>query len=168
MATQIITQLENALGETVSLLSSFNEKELNTVPFKGSWTAAQVGRHLFKAEDGLNELFYTTTQPATRQPDEKAEEFKKILLDFNLKMDSPDFLLPETKEYDKHRLIDALSGIKSTVLEAATNADLNYMAPLPQGHPLEGSTKLEIVHFMAYHTIRHNHQIKKIREAIQA
>jgi len=168
MDKEIITQLENALGETVSLLSSLNEQELNKVPFKGSWTAAQVGRHLFKSEDGIDELFYATTQPAARQPDEKAEEFKKIFLDFTIKMDSPDFLIPESTDYEKGKLIESLSATKVKVLKALETSNLNQIAPLEDSHPLKGSTKLEIVYFMAYHAMRHNHQIKKIKEAIQA
>jgi hypothetical protein len=167
MPTEIINQLETALVETVTLLTSFNEKELNKVPFEGSWTAAQVGRHLFKSEAGIDQLFYATTQPAGRQPDERAEELKKILLNFNEKLNCPDFLLPESNHYNKQDLIDSLSEVKGIVLKAATTADLTHVAPLPDGHPLKGSTKLEIVHFMTYHAIRHNHQLNKIKEVLQ-
>jgi len=166
MSKQIIHQLEEALGETVILLSSFNEKDLNTIPFEGSWTAAQVGRHLFKSEDGIEKLFTAPSKPANRPPDANAEELKKTFLDFNTKMKSPDFIVPEDKDYNKRELVQSLADTNYKVLKAVTGNDLTQMAGLSEDHPLRGSTKLEIVYFITYHTMRHNHQIKKIKEAV--
>lgn len=166
MPQQIINELETALDETVNLLSSFSEKELNTVPFKGSWTAAQVGRHLFKSEDGIDKLFAAPTKPVNRPPDANAGELKKTFLDFNTKMKSPDFIVPEDIAFDKDELVESLANAKEKVLESVKENNLAYSAELPEDHPLAGSTKLEIVHFITYHTIRHNHQIKKIRELV--
>lgn len=167
MAKEIINQLEAALGETLQLLSSFNEKEMNTVPFEGSWTAAQVCRHLFKSEDGMDELLNTKTQAADRNPEEKAEELKDLFLNFEIKMESPDFIIPENKQYEKEELEGPLENAKNKMIEAALKADLNEMAPLPEGHPFEGNTKLEMVHFITYHTMRHNHQLKTIRKRLK-
>ena len=167
MATEIISQLENALADTVALLSSFNEKDLNAVPFEGSWTAAQVGRHLFKSENGIDQLLYAPAQPAGRQPDERAEGLRAILMDFGTKLKCPDFLLPEDTHYDKEALLESLQGAKEKLLDAARKADLSFIAPLPESHPLNGNTKLEMVHFMAYHTVRHNNQIKSIMQVLQ-
>jgi len=166
MPQNIINQLEAALGETVTLLSSFNEKELNTIPFEGSWTAAQVGRHLFKSENSIDQLIYTPSEPVDRAPDERAQWLKDLFLDFTTKMKSPDFILPEDKDYNKSELVTSLADVKGKVVEAAQTADLTYIAPLPEEHPLKGITKLEIVHFLTYHTMRHNHQLQKIKEAL--
>lgn len=162
MNDSIINQLEAALGETVQLLYSFNQEELNKVPFEGSWTAAQVGQHLFLAENGMDELLLTPTEKADRKQDEKAGQLKDMFLDFNTKMKSPEFIVPQDKAYDKQNLIQSLNDVKNNMLTAAEQADLEELAPLPDGHPLAGHTKLEIVHFVTYHTIRHNRQIKNI------
>ena len=162
----IINQLEAALGETLQLLSSFDEKEMNTVPFEGSWTAAQVCRHLYKSEKGMDELFYAPAKPADRNPAERAENFKELFLNFDTKMKSPDFIAPEDKHYEKKELEGSLEEAKDKMLEAAQNVNLAEMAALPDEHPLKGSTKLEMIYFVTYHTMRHNHQLKKIREKI--
>ena len=166
MHNEIISQLETALGKTITLLGSFNEKDLNTVPFEGSWTAAQVGRHLFKSQNGMDGLLLAPTGPVDRNPEEKAAELKNLFLDFDTKMKSPDFIMPEEKEYDKDELIASLREVKDNMIPAAKQADLTQIAPLPQGHPFEGNTKLEMLHFVVYHTVRHNHQIEKIGEAL--
>lgn len=163
MPKEIINQLEAALGETLELLSSFSEKEMNTVPFEGSWTAAQVCRHLYKSENGMDELFYAPAQPADRNPGERVAEFHDIFLNFETKMKSPDFLVPEEKEYDKKELKVPLQETKDKMITAAQKANLTEVPQLPEGHPLQGSTKLELLHFVTYHTMRHNHQLKNIR-----
>jgi hypothetical protein len=163
MSKEIINQLDTALGETLQLLSSFNEKELNTVPFEGSWTAAQVCRHLFKSEDGMDRLLYAPTEAADRNPEEKAPELKAIFLNFENKMKSPDFIEPEEKQYEKAELEGPLKETKDKMIEAAKKVNLAEIAPLPDGHPFKGNTKLEMLHFITYHTIRHNHQLKNIR-----
>lgn len=167
MPKEIINKLEAALGETLQLLSSFNEKEMNTVPFEGSWTAAQVCQHLFKSENGMDELLYAPAQPVDRNPEERADWLKEMFLNFDIKMKSPDFILPEDKHYEKAELAGPLEEVKDKMVEAAQNVNLTEVAPLPDGHPLIGSTKLEMVHFITYHTIRHNHQLKKIRERLE-
>lgn len=166
MHDAIINELEAALERTLALLSSFSQKELNTVPFEGSWTAAQVCEHLRKAETGMDELLYAPSLPVHRIPDERAAALKKQFLDFGIKMQSPDFILPEDKEYDKEKLAGALRGIKDKMLEAARHTELAHEAPLPEGHPFKGNTKLEMVHFTAYHVQRHNHQLEKIKAAL--
>jgi len=166
MYNEIISQLESALDETQKLLSSFTEKELNTVPFEGSWTAAQAGRHLYKSQNGMDGLLLAPAEPVERNPEEKAKELRDMFLNFDIKMKSPDFILPEEKEYDKDELIVSLKNVKNEMIAAAEKADLSQLAPLPEGHPLKGHSKLEIVHFVTYHTMRHNHQLEEIRAAI--
>ncbi len=164
--TEIIKELENALSETTALLAGFSHKELNKVPFKGSWTAGQVGCHLLKSETGMDDLLYAPSAPADRNPDQQVQELKDIFLDFSKKFESPDFIIPEDREYTNEELINSLNRVKENILLAAKNSDLTEIAPLPDGHPFVGNTKLEMVHFVTYHTIRHNKQIKKIREAV--
>ena len=86
MSKEIINQLETALNDTLALLASFDEKEMNTVPFEGSWTAAQVCRHLLKSETGMDELLFAPSQVPDRNPEERAAELKDLFLNFEIKM----------------------------------------------------------------------------------
>jgi hypothetical protein len=49
MTKDIVQQLEKTTNEMLQLVSSFNEEEMNSVPFKDSWTAAQVADHITKS-----------------------------------------------------------------------------------------------------------------------
>lgn len=86
MAQQISSQLNEALTRSIALVESFAEKELNTVPFVGSWTPAQVADHILKSANGMDKLLLEPGKPAGRPADEKAEEFKNLFLDFSIKM----------------------------------------------------------------------------------
>lgn len=167
MAKEIIDKLEAALNETVTLLESFSQDTLNKVPFEGSWTTAQVGRHIYKSLEGTDKLFGAPAEPANRPADQQAAMFKSMMEDMDNKMQSPEFIIPEDKEYNKQELIQSLKDVKKTVVDASNGTNLETVPSLGEGHPLNGATKLELVYFMTYHTKRHNHQIAKIRGMVQ-
>lgn len=162
----ITEQLESALRQTISLLKDFPGKSLNTKPATGGWSGAQAIQHLYLSEKDMAQLLAMPAPSTDRNPEERAAEFKSILLDFDRKMDAPPFLVPEEKQYDKPELIKLLEDLIAPILEAVRNNNLNQVPDLGEGHPLNGSTKLELVHFAAYHTIRHNRQIEKIKEQV--
>ncbi|KGO78939.1 hypothetical protein Q763_15615 [Flavobacterium beibuense F44-8] len=162
----IISQLEKSFNETTQLLSEFNQEEINTIPFKDSWTAAQVGCHLLKSGTGTDNILTEPTQPVDRAPDKNAENLKKLFLDFENKMQAPDFIIPKDKVYDKEELIASLKELSKKTIEAAHKSNLSQTASLPDIHPLKGMSKLEMIYFLTYHTMRHNNQIKNIRKSL--
>lgn len=166
MSQQIITQLETALNETLYLLKGVDEANINKKPADGAWSAAQVARHLYKSTIGSDEMFAAPTPEADRPVDERAENYRQILMDFETKLDAPEFLVPEDKPFEKDRLIESLEEVNKIAVEAIKTSNLAQLAPLPEGHPLAGSTKLEIVHFFIYHTLRHNNQIERIKAIV--
>lgn len=164
----IISQLEKSFNETTQLLSQFSQEEINTVPFKDSWTAAQVGCHLLKSGTGTDNILNESTHPVDRAPDENAENLKKLFLNFENKMQAPDFIIPEDKIYNKEELIFSLKELTKKTIEAAYKSNLSQITSLPDIHPLKGMSKLEMIHFLTYHTMRHNNQIKNIRTSLNA
>ncbi len=168
MHQTVIKELEEALGETISLLSSAEEAQVNAVPFEGSWTAAQTGIHLFKSENGMDKLFEAPAPVAERNPDDNVEGLKKMFLDFTTKMKSPDFILPENKHYHKEEVVLLLKELKPSIIEALQNTDLKEVPQLSEQNPFKGYTKLELAHFLTYHAQRHNRQIKNILKDVTA
>jgi hypothetical protein len=166
MIHEITNQLGQALDKTSELINSLNEPQVNTVPFKGSWTAAQVADHILKSCNGMDTLLSGPGKPANREPDERAEEFRNLFLNFDIKFPSPDFILPDERDFTVKELTVALQFVKDAVLKAIPHSNLSEVPPLGEDHPLNGSTKLELLHFITYHTMRHNHQIRKISSII--
>ena len=165
MADEIIRELDATLTELIYVLSSFDEGELNIVPFEGSWTAGQVGEHLRKSYDGIGTLCLKTKQ-TERAPDQFVGEIKKTFLDFSTKLKSPDFIIPDNKLYDKKELINSIETLSGQIRRVANTIDLSVTC-VGFAFPVLGYlTTLEIIHFITYHTQRHIHQLKKIYQKV--
>lgn len=158
-----IVETFKKLNET---LSSFSDEEINTVPFKGSWTPGQVVQHIILGNSGYPELFAGNTKPTIRKYDEHVKELEGIFLNFNTKMDAPDFLKPEAKNYNKNALTLSLLKIESDLLNAAENYDLTVTCLDFQVPGFENFTIYEWINFALVHSQRHTHQLQKISNYI--
>lgn len=158
-----IVETFKKLNET---LSSFSDEEINTVPFKGSWTPGQVVQHIILGNSGYPELFAGNTKPTIRKYDEHVKELEGIFLNFNTKMDAPDFLKPEAKNYNKNALTLSLLKIESDLLNAAENNDLTVTCLDFQVPGFENFTIYEWINFALVHSQRHTHQLQKISNYI--
>jgi hypothetical protein len=163
-SNEIISATAGAINEMNNLMASVDENKVNTVPYEGSWTAPQLLRHVTKSINGMTKALQMDTKPAERDPGERIEQLKNIFLDFSKKLTQPEFIVPEERIYEKQSSIDELSQSFNQFKEAAGNANLN---DLVEGLPLGPITKLEIVHFVLYHTQRHLHQLKNICAALE-
>ncbi|GAA0558179.1 DinB family protein [Chitinophaga japonensis] len=159
-----LQEFDHTCSTLLELLSSFSQEQLNTVPFAGSWTAGQVGRHLQKGSP--EELLYGPVRPTERQPDEKVEELKMIFLDFETRLQSPDFVLPEDVTYHKEALVSALQHTIARVRAAVESRDMSATCTgfaLPTMGELTGE---EWAIFYLVHIQRHIQQLKRIYKAI--
>ena len=170
MATETLEKNEifiatgDAVSQLIDLMLSVDENKINTIPYEGSWTAPQLLRHVTKSINGMAKAMHMDAKPAERDPGERIEELKKIFLDFSKKLKSPEFIVPEEGIYERQPAIDKLKKSFNQFKENANSANLN---DLVEGLPLGPITKLEIIHFVLFHTQRHLHQMKKICEALK-
>lgn len=164
---QIAKETEETMTGLSALLSSFSQEEINSVPFEGSWTAAQVVRHLILSNSGFLEVLYGPDKETDRPADQKVEQVKADFLDFTTKMQSPDFILPKAMIYDKTILLSTLEDIKTKFAIVIDTLDLNKICmafELPgYGH----FTRWEAIYFVIYHSQRHSHQLKNISQKLK-
>jgi len=159
-------EVENTLKELIQLVSSFNQEQINTIPFEGSWTAGQLGRHMIKSNSGFVEMLNGPVKDSGREPDKMVERIKEDFLDFNTKMKSPDFIVPENINYNKEALLSSLNNIKVDLNKAVLTLDLTKTC-LVFELPVYGAlTRLEAIYFVIYHTQRHIHQLKNIFQKV--
>ena len=162
--SELFMSIEEAVSQLHRLISSLNENKINTIPYKDSWTAGQLIRHVIKSTDGMGKAMDMKSKPAERDPQERIPELKKTFLDFNIKMKSPDFIIPEEGPYEKQSIIKELNRSFEKLKESTEKANLSEIV---EGLPLGPITKLEILHFVLYHTQRHIHQMEKIFDALK-
>ncbi len=159
---KILSETADAVAELSNLMEAVAEEKVNTIPYEGSWTAPQLLRHVSKSINTMANALQMEAKPANRNPAERIEVLKNIFLDFSKKMTQPEFLVPEEEVYEKRSAIDELQASFNRFKENALNANPEELV---EGLPMGPVTKLEIIHFVLYHTQRHLHQMKKICEA---
>jgi len=79
-------------------------------------------------------------------------------------MTSSDFILPAEGPFTKEEVIADLISSFNAFRHHATLANID---DLVEGLPLGDVTKLELLHFILYHTQRYLHQLNKISEALK-
>ena len=160
----LLASTDRAISGMLDLMFPLDNDEVNTVPYKDSWTAAMLLRHVSKSLHAMSGALRTDSKPGERDPGEKIAELKKVFLDFSAKLKSPDFIVPENGPYEKQSIYEELKNSLSRFKESAEHANLT---DLVEGLPLGPVTKLEILHFVVYHSQRHLYQMKKICRALE-
>jgi uncharacterized protein YndB with AHSA1/START domain len=160
---EIIPALLVVAMQVVGFIRSLDEEKLNTVPYKGSWTPAQLVRHLLKSVSNIGSLIEKPSETAERDPGERILGLKQNFLDITKTMQSPEFIVPEKMRYNKESLITEFEAALAP-LTKLKDVNLNELIT---GLPLGPITKLEIVHFIFYHLQRHLIQMKRITEALK-
>ena len=156
---ELFASLDEVSFELWQLISSADSTTINTVPFKDSWTAAQLGAHVTKSNKAIAQALDMEGKKAERNPGERVPELKKMFLDFTVKFNSPEFIRPKQDTYQRDALIAELKKSSEQLKELRSKINLSEIISLPAFGEI---TKLELLHFVLYHTQRHAHQLKNI------
>lgn len=168
MTTSLINQTDNTAKELLQALASFDEEQINKIPFEGSWTAGQVAEHILKSASGAVAMLNGDTKPAGRPAEEKVGALRDLFLNFETKMSSPDFVLPADPEHNKEELISALQRTMQDASLAAATKDLSGICVGFEFPGFGELTRLEWLSFMLFHTQRHTRQLKNILHKLAA
>ncbi|HEV2479657.1 MAG TPA: DinB family protein [Puia sp.] len=151
-------QTFTALMET---LEAFTPETFNRVPPLGGWTAGQVCEHLLLSA-GVVEVIAGKTQTPQRPANQKVEAIAAVFLDFNTKLQSPDFVIPAAGDYDQQISIQRLKTAWTKLREAVRLLDLNALC-VDFELPVMGQlTRLEWIWFYVFHTQRHVRQLERL------
>lgn len=162
MEADIRIAADDAISEMAGLLASCSQQQANQVPFSGSWTAAQVVEHMRISISGCLELLQGNAKPTTQRPPDAKLADLQVFLNFDIKMESPEFVQPENKIYDKDALSREMEKLRRELNGALGGKDLTETLTDFDFPFLGELTRTEMVHFVAYHTQRHNRQLRKI------
>jgi len=167
MATKILTELTTAKDDFLKTLALFAQDNFNTVPFEGSWTAGQVAQHIFKSIDGVPDLIIGGSKPTERDPVQNVPGLRQMFLDFETKMKSPDFILPDDSPKDLQQLAQALKERFNAIIKNSAGADLTLTFTEFEFPGMGEVTRLELLNFISVHTQRHTHQLKEIQKHLK-
>lgn len=161
----ILHEISNAVNEILNLYGALRESRVNQIPYANSWTASQLCDHVTKSIVEIAASMETKGIPYSGDIGARIPELKKAFLDFTIKMKSPDFIVPGNGTFEKTN-VD--KGLKNAFIQFEHNTNKANLSEKLEGLPLGPVTKLELLHFVLYHTLRHVHQMHKICNALQA
>jgi len=159
---EVLAALNEALEDFTEALAAFNEEELNEIPFGGSWTPGQVSQHVIMSVSGFTNVLAGPDTETERLPDMHVGNLKAAFLNFDIKMQSPPFIIPPVVDYNKEEQLDELKRLQERLNEIIPNTDMSRTCTGMELPTLGYLTRTEIVHFLVYHTTRHVHQLRKI------
>lgn len=162
MKDQLIQDLQTTEQALLDTLNAFAPEQINSAPYRGSWTGGQVVDHVLKSGSGAFEVMHAPCSATTRPFDEKKQGMKDLFLDFSIKMQSPVEILPTETPLQKDQLVHTVQHLFSKITHAAATLDLTETCNAFE-FPGEGAlTRYEWLSFFMYHTQRHTLQLKHI------
>jgi hypothetical protein len=162
-SAELLQEFEAATNAYIDIFAALSQNEINTVPFTGSWTAAQVTEHLCKSDSAMIQALMGPVEPTSRPPDEYVNNLRAIFLDFSTKLPSPEFIIPAPGTHDKDSLLNAFKTGREQIGKAIQTLDLSATCHMPLfGKP----TRMELIAFVIFHTQRHTNQVKRISEKL--
>lgn len=168
MKEQLISEFKETTENLFSTLELFPNEQFNKIPFEGSWTAGQVAEHLFKSESNIPRVMKGSSKETERDPLENTGIIRKVFLDYTIKLQSPEFILPSEDEKDRSTLLQQFKETRKELKELIKTVELDRTYTdfsFPQMGHLTG---WELLCFVVCHSKRHIRQMKNIAEKMKA
>jgi hypothetical protein len=162
MKNNLPDEIMETKKELLKVLNLFDKENINTVPFEGSWTGGQVAEHVLKSASGVLETLNSTVKPTERNPEENVKQLDDIFLNFDIKMKSPDFILPSNDPKNKNSLAQSLGETLNGIKKVAETKDLTATCTAFAMPVMGELTRIEFIKFTIFHTKRHTYQLNNI------
>ena len=162
---ELFQSLDDTTSEFLEIVSSFDDQEINKKPQHGGWTPAQIAEHVTRSNNNIAEEMSKEGKVCEREPNLGVERIKSIFLNFEKKLNSPEFILPTRETYERETVIHELKISIERLMDVAKKEDPLQIIH----HAIFGDiTRLETLYFVVYHTQRHIHQLKNVQKIILA
>ncbi|MBV8391225.1 MAG: DinB family protein [Mucilaginibacter sp.] len=162
MKNDLQTTIAHTKDELLKALDLFNQGNINAIPFEGSWTGGQVAEHVLKSVSGIAQTLNGPSKTTERNPEEHIKMFGEVFLNMNIKMKSPDFIIPSDSPKDKTVLHSSLEKAFDGIEDAAEKNNLTETCTTFEMPTIGLITRIEWIHFACFHTKRHTQQLKNI------
>lgn len=160
-------ELENTLNDFIDTLKLYSDEQLNRVPFEGSWNGGQVAEHIIRSLENFAAVINGNVSDPGRPADAKCVAIRGMFLDFDIKFNSPQSVLPTALQHDKNTVVEKLLIIKHEMLPTLHAVDLSKLCTGAEFPGFGYLTRLEWFTFFAVHTQRHTRQLRNIYEAVK-
>ncbi len=167
MKHKLLDDFGTITKDLLETLNLFTPEEFNKLPFEGSWTAGQVAEHMLKSEPIIVSSLKGASEATQRDALQHIAMIERVFLDFNIRLQSPEFIIPSDKPKDKNKLIKNFEESRKELKHALDTLNLNRSF-IEFDFPTVGYlTGWESICFINCHTKRHIHQMKNIFQKLK-
>lgn len=163
---QLLHDLDQTEQDFYAILATLTPRQVNTVPFEGSWTAGQVAEHILMSESGIPETVLGSTEQTDRPVAQYVPVIESIFLDFTAKYQAPEFIIPSEGPHDQQQLLEAFKSERAAIREIAANEDLTLTCTDFEFPQIANLTRWEWLQFVLCHSKRHTRQLRNISEKV--
>jgi len=167
MKNDLQNTIAEAKDEFLKALDKFDQGNINNIPFEGSWTGGQAAEHILKSVSGILETLNGPSNPTERNPEEHVKMFGEVFLNMDIKMKSPDFIIPSDSPKDISFLRATLAKTFDGIEEAAGKDNVTETCTTFEMPTIGLLTKIEWIQFAGFHTRRHAQQLKNIADHLK-
>ncbi len=155
--------MEQTASGLIETLEQVSDSHFNYKPSAKKWSIAQVADHIRLSNQSITKALALDGLEVNRDPAERIQELKDVFLDFTKTFESPSFIIPKNEIYNRLELMTDLLHSLQQIHRLMYKMELNILI----NHPAFGDiSKLEILHFVLFHTQRHLRQIKLIHQEL--
>lgn len=125
---KVVNEFQTVIKELLTGLTLFSDEQLNKSPFPESWTAGQVGDHLFKSFSAWIIIKGNTTS-VERAYDLNCKPLSDLFLDYSIKMsvNPSDFNYPTNDYISKTKLITDIKKVTESIINFSNKCDLSLL-----------------------------------------
>ena|SRR5579872_814517 len=167
MKNDLANELFSTKTALLEVLDRFSDQNFNRTPAGGGWTGGQVAEHLLLSSSGVADALNGPVKLAERDPEQHVKLLSDIFLNFDVKLKSPDFILPSDKPKDRKALIHLLEEAFDRTIQVAKSNDLDVICTTFEMPTLGMLSRREFIWFTIVHTKRHVRQLTHILDHLK-
>lgn len=161
---KIREDIEVVFERVVTVIGGINEKQLNEVPFEGSWTVGQVAEHIVICSRGIPD---NEVKQADRPFDLNVDALTKIFQNMEEKSEADPAVSPHPPPHKKEDLSSQIRNNKEKLISIAKERDLTELSLGMEFPGMGYLTRYEWLSFICLHTQRHLNQINNIKQQLE-
>ncbi|MGN7785811.1 DinB family protein [Niabella sp. 22666] len=156
---ELVSINNQVFNDLFAALRSMPEDTYNKeVPDK--WNPAQIVEHIIMGNGGMKQFLTEGASMSDTPYDLHIEAIRDLMNNKEVQYQSPDFLVPALKIYDRQEQKEILAAIRSELNECIFTLDFDKKCGTAEMKPFGCMSTYEWLNFSVFHILRHAVQLK--------
>lgn len=157
---ELVSINNKVFNSLISKVTSFAEETYNR-ELPNKWNAALLVEHIIMGNAGMKQFLTEVTYASDTPYDLNIEAIRNLMLNNEVKHQSPDFLIPAIKIYDIKEQKEMLLNIQAELNDCILTLDFDKKCGTAEMPPFGYLSIYEWLNFSLFHILRHTTQLMK-------